>query len=170
MARSVEEHTPSAWKSCWKALRDVVKKRLEEAAGLLQLQELQNRDQILDIVQYRHSSSPIRASLDEASPDLGGETPLENFLLHHLTQNEPLDRQGVQHCQEVLENLRTAPDLHYRVHLSRTKNCTDRHGDVNECLITMSVPEGTEFLTGWSARLLLCQHKYPCLDYPLMDY
>ena len=83
MARSVEAHThfpgrAFSWKSSWKALTDVVKKRLEEAAGLLQVQELQNRDQILDIVQH-HKSLSIRASLGEAGPDLEGDTLLESF-------------------------------------------------------------------------------------------
>ena len=44
---------------------------------------------------------PIRASLDEASPDLGGETLLENLLIHHTTLSEPLDGQGVEHDQKV---------------------------------------------------------------------
>ena len=77
----------------WKALTDAVKKRQEEAARLLQLEELQNRGHILDIVQHQHSSSPIKASLDEAGPDLGGETLLESFLIHHPTLIEPLDGQ-----------------------------------------------------------------------------
>ena len=111
----------------------MVEKRQKEAVRLLQLEELQNRDQILDIVQHQHSSSPIRASLDEASPDLGGETLLKDLLLHHPTLSEPLDGQGVEHCQEVLENIRTAPDLRYWVHLFRQKTAPT---GINKCLFT----------------------------------
>ena len=62
-----------------------------------------------------------------------GETPLENFLLHHPTLSEPLDGQGVEHCQEVLVKIRAAPELHNCVHLLRQK--LHLHGDMNVCLV-----------------------------------
>ena len=49
MARAVEGHSIGKHLSR-KALTEVVKKRQKEAAGIFQLEELQNRDQILDIV------------------------------------------------------------------------------------------------------------------------
>ena len=129
MARAVEGRTLLLFS--WKALTDVVEKWQEEAARILQLEELENRDQILDIVQHQHSS--IRASLDEASPDLGGETLLEDLLIHHTTLSEPLDGQGVEHCQEILEVISAAQELHYCVHLFRQK--LHLRGEMNDCLV-----------------------------------
>ena len=121
MASAVEGHTNLNWattihdKLKWKAVTDVVKEGQEEVVRILQVQELQNLDQVPHIILHLHSSSPIRASLDEASPDLGGETLLENFLLHQPTLSEPLDGQGVEHCQEILKQLRAAQELLLRV-------------------------------------------------------
>ena len=124
LARAVEGHPirfrkpPSLY---WKYLTDVVEKRQEEDARIFHLHELQNCDKVLDIVQHQHS-----ASSDESSPDLGGETLLENFLIHHPTLSEPLDRQEVKHGQEVLVKIGAAPVLHYCVHLVKQKTAPTR--------------------------------------------
>ena len=72
MARAVEDHKLPLIFS-WKALTDVVEKREEEASGILQLQELA----------IRFFTSPRTQN-----PALGGETLLQNLLIHHPTLNE----------------------------------------------------------------------------------